>query len=208
MKCIAKEIYHDVIECLVGALEAKDLYVSGHSNRVADMSYDLARKIGIQGKELEDIHIAAHLHDIGKIGVPDHILNKTEKLTMDEWLCIKKHPEMGYNILNRSDSLKDIANIVLYHHERWDGKGYCKGLTGEHIPLGSRVIAICDAIDAMTSSRSYRSAFSWEKCKQEVEINKGLQFDPYLVEEIGNLWDSWERLSKRTNKNLMDHLNI
>lgn len=202
MKCIAKEIYHDVIECLVGALEAKDIYVSGHSSRVADMAYDLANKIGIKGRALEDIHIAAHLHDIGKIGIPDHILNKTEKLTIKEWLYIKKHPEIGYNILNRSDSLKDIANIVLYHHERWDGKGYCKGLIGEHIPLGSRIIAICDAIDAMASNRSYRSALSWEKCKQEVEINKGLQFDPFLVREIGDLWYTWEQLSKPAFKNI------
>jgi len=186
------EIYHDTLECLVAALEAKDFYTCGHSSRVADMSYDLASSIGITGAELEMIHIAAHLHDIGKIGIPDHILNKTNKLTEAEWTYIKKHPEIGYNILTRSRKLGKIANIILYHHERWDGKGYGKGLEGLNIPLGSRIICICDAIDAMTSDRSYRKAMPWHLCRLEIEKNKGLQFDPQLVESLDSLWLNWE----------------
>lgn len=186
------ELYHDIIQCLVGALEAKDLYTRGHSIRVGDKSYELAKKIGIQGEELEIIHIAGHLHDIGKIGVPDKILNKKGKLTNNEWKAIKKHPEIGSNILKNSDKLKIISKLVLHHHERWDGKGYPYGLKGENIPLGSRIIAICDAIDAMTSQRSYRKPIPWDICKEEIRKNKGIQFDPSLVEAMEGLWEDWE----------------
>lgn len=186
------ELYHDIIECLVGALEAKDLYTRGHSMRVGDMTYQLAKKIGLKGEELEFIHIAAHLHDIGKIGVPDKILNKKGKLAENEWKAIKRHPEIGSNILNCSNKLRGISKLVLHHHERWDGKGYPCGLGGESIPLGSRIIAICDSIDAMTSSRSYRKALSWEVCRKEIKNNKGTQFDPLLVEAAEELWGCWE----------------
>ncbi len=186
-------LYHDIIQCLVGALEAKDLYTRGHSMRVGDMTYELARKIGLRGEELEFIHIAAHLHDIGKIGVPDEILNKEGQLTEDEWNTVKRHPEIGSNILNCSNKLRGISRLVLHHHERWDGKGYPCGIKGESIPLGSRIIAICDSIDAMTSSRPYRNSLSWELCKREIHSNKGKQFDPFLVDAVEELWDEWEK---------------
>lgn len=192
MENSSMEIYHDILECMVGALEAKDQYTCGHSNRVADMSYDLAKTIGINGTELEMIHIAAHLHDIGKIGISDNILNKSDKLTADEWEHIKKHPEIGHNILVRSKKLEYIAHIILFHHERWDGNGYGAGLKGEDIPLGSRIIGICDAIDAMTSNRAYRKAMPWTLCREEVKRNKGLQFDPRLVDALDFLWQPWE----------------
>lgn len=186
-------LYHDIIECLVGALEAKDLYTRGHSMRVGDMSYQLAKELGIEGEELEIIHIAAHLHDIGKIGIPDKILNKKGKLTDNELKAIKRHPEIGSNILKRSDKLRKISRLVLHHHERWDGKGYPSGLKGEDIPLGSRIIAICDSIDAMTSERRYRKAIPWNICKEEIEANKGTQFDPLLVEAVHKLWKDWKK---------------
>ncbi|WP_432407431.1 HD-GYP domain-containing protein [Wukongibacter sp. M2B1] len=185
-------LYHDIIECLVGALEAKDLYTRGHSMRVGDMSYQLAKEIGIRGEELEMIHIAAHLHDIGKIGIPDKILNKKGKLTSSEWKAIKRHPEIGSNILERSDKLRKISKLVLHHHERWDGKGYPSGLKGKDIPLGSRIIAICDSIDAMTSQRSYRKSIPWNLCREEIKVNKGTQFDPFLVEAANGLWEYWK----------------
>ena len=186
------ELYHDIIECLVGALEAKDLYTKGHSIRVADISYQLAKKMGIKGKELEIIHMSAHLHDIGKIGIPDEILHKEGKLTDKEFQSIKKHPEIGSNILKCSEKLKVLSELVLYHHERWDGKGYPNGLKGEEIPLGSRIIAVADSIDAMTSERPYRKAMSWEICKVEIENNKGKQFDPSIVEVTKDLWEGWK----------------
>jgi len=179
-----KEIYHDIIESLVAALEAKDNYTSGHSERVAFMSSELSKGIGIKGTLLEDIDIAAHLHDIGKIGVPDKVLNKNGKLLPHEWEYIKAHPRIGFDILSKSNKLKDISKIVLYHHERWDGKGYPRGLAGIDIPLGSRVIAVCDSIDAMTSDRPYREAMSFEKCINEITINSGLMFDPVIVQYI------------------------
>ncbi|WP_069997207.1 HD-GYP domain-containing protein [Cellulosilyticum sp. I15G10I2] len=183
---------HDVIECLTAALEAKDIYTSGHSSRVAAMSFDLARSMGIKGVMLEDIHIAAHLHDIGKMGVPENILNKKGKLLPHEWTQIQRHPEIGYAILSKSRQLDKIAEMVLYHHERWDGKGYPHALKKDKIPLGSRIIAVADGIDAMTSARPYREAMSWEDCMEEVLLNKELQFDPVVVEAALRIWKKWE----------------
>ena len=179
-----RELYHDIIESLVAALEAKDNYTSGHSERVAFMTYELSKGLGIKGTELENIDIAAHLHDIGKIGVPDKVLNKNGKLLPHEWEYIKMHPSIGFDILSKSDRLKYISKIVLYHHERWDGKGYPKGLSGVSIPIGSRIIAVCDSIDAMTSDRPYRKAMDFEECINEVIINTGLMFDPVIVQYI------------------------
>ncbi len=179
-----KEIYHDIIESLVTALEAKDYYTRGHSERVAFMTQELSKKLGIKGLDLESIHMAAHLHDIGKIGVPDKVLNKNGKLLPHEWEYIKMHPKIGFDILNKSYKLKHIAKIVLHHHERWDGKGYPSGLSEQSIPLGSRIIAICDSIDAMTSIRPYREAMSIEECMKEIIINKNIMFDPVIIECI------------------------
>ena len=178
------QMYHDIIESLVTALEAKDYYTRGHSERVAFMTYEISKKLGLKGIELENIHMAAHLHDIGKIGVPDNVLNKTGKLLQHEWEYMKMHPKIGYDILSKSDKLKHISKVVLSHHERWDGKGYPNGLSETTIPFGSRIIAVCDSIDAMTSTRPYREAMSFEKCINEILINKGLMFDPVVVEYV------------------------
>lgn len=184
--------FHDIIECLAAALEAKDLYTSGHSTRVGDMSFDLGRAMGLKGSELESIHIAAHLHDIGKMGIPETILNKKGKLLPHEWAEIQRHPEIGYKILAKSKGLHNIAEIVLHHHERWDGSGYPQGLKEDKIPLGSRIIGVTDAVDAITSVRPYRKAMSWEACWQELLANKGIQFDPEAVEASKKLWRKWE----------------
>jgi HD-GYP domain-containing protein (c-di-GMP phosphodiesterase class II) len=187
-----KSSLHDVIECLTSAMEARDSYTSGHSNRVADMTLDIAGFIGIKGRQLENIHLAAHLHDIGKFGITEQILNKKEKLLPEEWQHIKKHPEIGFNILHKPQGLKTIVEIVLHHHERWDGKGYPDGLKQDMIPLGSRIIAIADSMDAMTSQRPYRGAKTWEQCMDEVMENKGIQFDPALVRAAEKLWTRWK----------------
>ena len=184
--------FHDIIECLAAALEAKDLYTSGHSSRVGDMSFDLGRAMGLKGSELENIHIAAHLHDIGKMGITENILNKRGKLLPHEWAQIQTHPEIGYKILAKSKGLQKIAEIVLHHHERWDGSGYPHGLRADRIPLGSRIIGVTDAIDAITSVRPYRKAMSWEECWEEVLAKKGIQFDPVAVEASEKLWKRWK----------------
>lgn len=189
--------FHDIIECLVAALEARDNYTSGHSTRVADMACDLARILGIENSQLEHIHIAAHLHDIGKIGIPDSVLNKNGRLLPAEWDQVRLHPEIGYRILCKSKGLQIIAEIVLHHHERWDGKGYPDGISREGIPLGSRIIAVADSVDAMTSHRPYRQALSWQKCQEEILAQKARQFDPALVEAAEILWPQWEQYYSR-----------
>ncbi|MBT9141348.1 MAG: 3'3'-cGAMP-specific phosphodiesterase 2 [Dehalococcoidia bacterium] len=186
-----REFFHDIIECLVAALEAKDCYTCGHSSRVADLSLDLARGLGITGEALENIHIAAHLHDIGKMGIADNILNKRGKLLLEEWAQIHLHPVIGYNILRKSKKLGPIAKIVLHHHERWDGKGYPHGLRRYNIPLASRIIGVADAVDAMTTSRAYREPMSWKDCYYEVQVNKNKQFDPLVTEAAEKLWNTW-----------------
>lgn len=129
-----KDLFHAATECLIAALEARDAYTAGHSQRVADMAWDLALRAGLRHREREKIHVAAHLHEIGKIGVPDYILRKPGKLLPPEWAQIQQHPEIGYRILSQSPLLREVARIVRYHHERWDGKGYPAGLKREAIP--------------------------------------------------------------------------
>lgn len=192
-KIAHRDYFHDLIDCLITALEARDIYTAGHSSRVGDMSFDLARKMGLSGKNLVEVHMAAHLHDIGKIGIPEEILNKAGRLLPHEWEQVRRHPEIGCHILSKSKSIKDIAVIVLHHHERWDGHGYPQGLSGDRIPQGSRIIAVADAIDAMTSSRPYRPPMTWEECRRELILNKGVQFDAAVVEAAEELWSQWRK---------------
>ena len=184
------DMYHDIIESLAAALDAKDVYTSGHSTRVGNMAYDLAKNFGLDDYDLQMIHIAGHLHDIGKIGVPDNILNKKDKLNDYEWELMRSHPEMGYNIVKKAESLKEISSIVLHHHERWDGAGYPKGLSKQEIPLGSRIIAVCDSIDAMRSKRPYRKTASNTECYNEILKNKGLMYDPSVTDCIIENWNN------------------
>ena len=184
----------DVTECLVAALEARDRYTEGHSLRVADMSVEIATAMGFCGTALADIHIAAHLHDIGKIGIPDRVLYKAGRLLPEEYAQIKEHPSIGFAILSRSKSLLAIARIVLHHHERWDGGGYPDGLCGQAIPIGSRIIAVADTIDAITSNRPYRQALSPADAMQEIRRGAGTQFSPASVHTACRLFEE-NRLS-------------
>jgi len=181
--------YHEIIECITSALDAKDPCTAGHSQRVSDLTLYLCSILGLGHAEKEKVHIAAHLHDIGKIGVPDSVLNKSGKLTNEEWELMKKHPEIGAEILSKSRHLNELTDIVLHHHERYDGKGYPDGLSGNDIPLGARIIAICDSIDAMMSNRSYRTAMSFEKCYSEIKNNAGTMYDPQISKSMLDNWD-------------------
>jgi HD-GYP domain-containing protein (c-di-GMP phosphodiesterase class II) len=176
---------------MVATLEAKDFYTYGHSTRVGDMAYNLGKILGMTESELELIHIAGDLHDIGKIGVPDSVLNKPDKLELDEWELMKKHSNIGYNILSKASTFEYISKIVLHHHERWDGKGYPEGLKEEEIPLASRILAVCDSIDAMKSDRPYRKSISDEICKDEIRKNKGTIYDSNIAE---CMLDNWEKI--------------
>lgn len=185
--------YHEIIECIASALDAKDSYTAGHSERVSDMALQVCRLLNLNDHLTEKIHIAAHLHDIGKIGVPDAVLNKAGKLDDEEWQAMKKHPAIGADILNKSHRLSELSDIVLMHHERYDGFGYPLGKKGEEIPLGARIIAICDSIDAMTSNRCYRNAHSFEYCYTEIEKNLGKMYDPQIGKRV---LENWEEVVK------------
>lgn len=187
--CVGEIHYHEIIECITAALDAKDPYTAGHSQRVSEMAMKVCQLIGLREETTEQIHIAAHLHDIGKIGVPDAVLNKPDRLTDEEFEQIKKHPTIGAEILSKSHHLSEVKDIVLSHHERYDGKGYPQGLKAEKIPVGARIIAICDSIDAMTSTRSYRQARSFEFCYDEIKKNLGIMYDPMIGQYVLDHWN-------------------
>ncbi|MBU5298599.1 diguanylate cyclase [Clostridium sporogenes] len=169
------------IGAIINTLHEKNKREEEHSHRVSMLCQDMGHALGLTESATEELKTIGLLHDIGKIAIEENILNKREELTEDEWQEIKRHPEIGYRILNTVNDMLEIAEYVLYHHERWDGKGYPKGLKGEEIPLQSRIITIVDAYDAMTSQRSYRNALQEETAIEELKINSGTQFDPELV---------------------------
>lgn len=181
--------YHDLIESIVAAMDARDAYTAKHSDRVADMVLVLATALDLREDETTLLHMAAHLHDIGKIAVPDSVLRKAGPLTNPEWEEMRRHPVTGYEILRKVDDFKEIAVLVRHHHERWDGRGYPDGLRGADIPLGSRILAVADSIDAMMSNRSYRPAMTAPVCQHEIEKNSGVMYDPQVVAAAMNCWD-------------------
>lgn len=176
-----KEIVEHSLLCFAKAIDAKDRYTNGHSVRVAQYSRELARRMGLDEETQENVYYIALLHDIGKIGIPDSILNKPERLTDEEEEVMKKHPNIGGEILKDFDALADIADGAKYHHERFDGKGYCNGLAGEAIPKIARIICVADTYDAMASDRCYRKALSPEIIEEELQKGIGTQFDPDVV---------------------------
>ena len=172
-----KELSVEVMEALAHTIDAKDEYTRGHSIRVAKYSRMIAEKMGLSAEQCENIYYMGLLHDIGKIGVPNEIINKTSKLTDEEYETIKKHPVTGFDILAEIKCRPDLATGARWHHERYDGKGYPDHKAGEEIPLEARVIAVADSYDAMTSNRSYRSYLPQDVVREELEKNEGTQFD-------------------------------
>lgn len=170
------------MQTLAKTVDAKDRYTKGHSERVAKYSREIAKRLGYSKKEQKNIYYVGLLHDVGKIGIPDSIINKPSKLTDEEYDVIKTHPGIGADIL---EDIKEIPNIAIgarFHHERFDGKGYPDGLKGEQIPLIARIIGVADAYDAMTSNRSYRNAMDQGFVRGEILRNKGIQFDPEIAD--------------------------
>jgi len=172
----------NAVMAIANTIEAKDLYTSGHSNRVAKCSVEIAKRMGMSEDDIKELNFKALLHDIGKIGVPDAILNKPMALEEDEFAIIKKHPVIGGDILKNIAIVSNLHYGALYHHERYDGKGYPKGLMGDEIPYEARIIAIADTYDAMTSDRAYRKALPRELVIAELERCKGKQFDPKITD--------------------------
>jgi diguanylate cyclase (GGDEF)-like protein len=165
---------------LARAVDSRDAYTGSHSERVASLSAAIADQLGLPPDEVELVRLAGSLHDLGKLAIPEEILQKEASLSSAEWLVVQRHPQIGYRMLE-SLGVDPIADWVLHHHERWDGSGYPDGLAGEEIPLGARIIFVADAYDAMTSSRLYRSPMPRETALAEVERCAGAQFDPDVV---------------------------
>lgn len=171
----------NIIFTLALALESKDPYTHGHSDRVTEYALELARFLNLSEVDQVNIYRASILHDVGKIGIPDAILNSPNALTSEEWSVMKSHPERGEMICSKLNFTREILPIIRHHHERYDGKGYPDGLSGEDIPFLARIVSIADTVDAITSSRPYRSAGTFERVLEELQKCAGTQFDPVLV---------------------------
>ncbi len=174
--------YESIVAVLCAALDLRDNVTHGHAQRVSQLASVIAWQMGLRKEQVRQVEKAAILHDIGKIGVADAVLSKPGPLDDAEWSEMKRHPELGYQILNGINFLKDVADIVFAHHERWDGGGYPRGLKREEIPLGARIFGVVDAFDAMTSHRPYRKAMPTSRAVAEIVRNSGTQFDPEVVQ--------------------------
>ncbi len=189
----------ETAQALATAIDAKDKYTHGHSTRVAEYSRHIARISGKTESECRNIYLSALLHDVGKIGIPNVIINKQGKLTDEEYEIIKTHPSIGKEILANITQTPHIADGAYYHHERYDGKGYPTGLKGSQIPDYGRIIAVADAYDAMTSNRSYRETLTQEKARSEIENGIGTQFDPEYARIMLDLIDQDKDFKMREN---------
>src|SRR4051812_23487630 len=180
----AADGYRAVVRSLAAAIEARDGYTGGHSDEVQRLSTAVARRLGLERAETEEIRTVALLHDVGKIGIPDHVLHNPDPLTREEWAVMRQHPVIGERILEPLPGLADVARAVRHEHERWDGTGYPVGLAGEEIPLAARVVLACDAYHALVSDRPYRSALPQQEALGELELCAGTQFDPAVIEAL------------------------
>lgn len=191
-----QEKFVDGMITLVNALEARDRYTCGHSTRVARVAGIVARKILPHAADAAEIELAARLHDIGKVAVPDRLLDKPSGLTPDEVLLMDTHPLVGESILRPIVELRNVASIIRSHHERWNGEGYPDGLSGEQIPIGSRILALADTFDAMTSQRPYRDPLRISDAREEIKNHLGTQFDPVIGRVFLDMISSGEILSE------------
>ena len=177
-----QRLFNNTIQSLVGALEMKDSYTQGHAKRVTEYSLCIGSKLNLPDTELRDLYLGAVLHDIGKIGTEEQLLNKPEGLNLREETLIREHPLKGTLFIVGIENLSHIVPTILHHHERWDGTGYPGRLKGEQIPLHARIVSITDSFDAMVSARSYRPALDKETAIRELLKQKGSQFDPFIVD--------------------------
>ena len=174
--------YLQIVQALAASVDAKDRYTHGHSSRVAKYAREIAMRAGFSDREQDGIYMMGLLHDVGKIGIPDAIINKTSRLTDEEFAQIKTHPAVGAEILAKITDLPELKTGARWHHERYDGRGYPDGLAGEAIPEVARIIAVADTYDAMTSNRSYRGQLPQAQVRAEIERCRGSQFDPRFAD--------------------------
>jgi len=178
----ARARLHDSAEPLIEALSARDPVTGQHVNRVACIATEIGMLDGLGEQELLPVEVGARLHDVGKLGIPDAILKKPDRLTDEEWTVMRRHPEFGAALVQTVPELAHLAATIEAHHERWDGGGYPRGLTGEAIPMAARIFAIADSIDAMTSDRPYQRGRDWAYVSEELQREGGKQWDPRLSE--------------------------
>jgi putative nucleotidyltransferase with HDIG domain len=197
-----EEMYETTLENFMTALDLRDVETFGHSKTVARYSHVLAEALGIrEPKTLENIRKGALLHDAGKIAIPDSILKKPGPLTEQEWEKVRRHPALGYGLIKDIKLVKEVGNIILCHHERYDGAGYPRGLKGSDIPLEARIFAVADTLDAVTSHRPYRSEREFGTAKEEIIRNAGTQFDPAVVDAFCGLdLAVWEKIRFETTR--------
>ncbi|MEQ9619526.1 MAG: response regulator [Deltaproteobacteria bacterium] len=208
------KLYSGTLEAMILALDLREHETGYHSYRVTEYALNLGRRMNLSREELSVLAKGALLHDIGKIGVPDHILLKPDKLTDKEWKLMRKHAGFGYDLLKKIDFLEESSKIVHAHHEFYDGSGYPRGIEGEKIPIGSRIFSIVDALDAMTSKRVYRDAMSFEVAVERIKKASGSQFDPKVVDVFLTIpIEEWQAIRKKVGatgseylKNLMYEL--
>lgn len=177
-----KNLSLHVVKTLAAAIDAKDTYTNGHSERVAKYAREIARRYGYSQEAQDEIYMMGLLHDVGKIGVPDAVINKPGRLTDEEFALIKKHPDQGYRILSQIAEMPRLSAGARWHHERFDGRGYPDGVSGHDIVEEARIIAVADAYDAMTSNRSYRPLLPQSKVREEIVKGRGSQFDPVFAD--------------------------
>jgi hypothetical protein len=192
--------YMKTLEALASALEARDPYTQAHTGRIRDMAVALAVRMQVPAEVRRATRLGAVLHDVGKIGISDTILHKPGSLTDTEWQVMKTHPEIGEQMLKSIDFLRPALPVVRHHHERWDGRGYPDNLAGEDIPIGARIVGVCDAFDAMTTDRPYKKAMPVQEALEEILRNSGTQFDPHcaalLIDVVKHMGDD-ESLEER-----------
>jgi HD-GYP domain-containing protein (c-di-GMP phosphodiesterase class II) len=181
-KLLDQKSHHNAVRSSIAATMYERSYeTESHAERIAQLCTLTGESMGLAHEEIDKLHLFCMLHDIGKIGISDQILKKPGKLTDEEWEEMKKHPEIGYRIAMSSPDFANVAEFILSHHERWDGKGYPRGLKGESIPIHSRILAVVDAYDAMTQDRVYHKAISHQEAIDEIIRCSGTQFDPLVV---------------------------
>jgi putative two-component system response regulator len=173
-----------IMMALASAIDAKDIYTRGHSIRVAEYAKKLALRMGKNRQEVNEMYYVALMHDIGKIGIPDRILGKPDKLTEEEYEMMKQHPVIGAQILNNITEMPGISIGAHWHHEKYGGGGYPDGLTGDEIPEAARIVCVADAYDTMTSRRNYRDILPQQEVRAEIERGKGTQFDPVIADHM------------------------
>ncbi|MFA5449008.1 MAG: HD domain-containing phosphohydrolase, partial [Clostridia bacterium] len=195
--------HSSIVSAIMATLYAKSHETEKHGQRLEQICRVLGEQLGIEQKDIDDLQLLSKLHDIGKIGIDDRILNKPGKLTESEWKIMKQHPEIGYRIAIATPQLEHIAKYILHHHERWDGTGYPIGLKGEEIPIASRILSIADAFDAMTEDRIYRKALTREEAIAEIKRNAGTQFDPNITKLFIPIITKWD-ISQKEQDNARD----